>query len=148
VSLFAQPTIHLLDDDDAVRESLRILLEAHAFKVRDYGSAEEFLRSFRGDQSGCLILDLHLPIVGGLDLIRILRERLISIPVVFITGGSDRDIRRRALDGGAVAFLDKPVGEEPLLAAIRSALASAAAPRLPRPASVRAVPEFPGPAPS
>jgi two-component system response regulator FixJ len=134
VNAIPEPTIHLVDDDDAVRDSLRILLESYALTVHDYDSAEDFLRCFDRREFGCLILDLHLPIVGGLDLIRIMRDREISMPVVFITGRGDREIRERALEEGAVAFLEKPVQEEALMAAVRDALSGDVGERPLRPA--------------
>jgi FixJ family two-component response regulator len=118
-----EATVYLVDDDDAVRDSLKILLESHGMTVADHGSAQEFLSSGVAGMGGCLVLDLHLPVIGGLDLIRILRQRKIAIPVVFITGGSDSETRARAMEAGAVAFLEKPVSEDGLLCAIRTALA-------------------------
>ncbi|MGH6921137.1 MAG: response regulator transcription factor [Geminicoccaceae bacterium] len=120
------PMIHIVDDDDAVRDSLKTLLESYGMAVRDYASAAEFLGNLDPRQRGCLILDLHLPILGGLDLIKIMREQRIPLPVVFITGRSDKETKARALEAGAVAFLDKPVPEESLTAAIRLALKAAA----------------------
>ena len=118
-----EPTVHLVDDDDAVRDSLKILLESHAMNVCDYKSAGEFLSSTGAGARGCLVLDLHLPVLSGLDLIKIMRQRKIQHPVVFITGRSDKEIRDRAMSAGAVAFLDKPVREETLMTAIYLALA-------------------------
>ena len=118
--------IHLVDDDDAVRDSLKTLLESYGLAVREYKSAVDFLNAPGTRNCGCLILDLHLPVLSGLDLIGIMRERAVQIPVVFITGRSDKETRERAMRAGAVAFLDKPVGEGPLMAAVCSALTSAA----------------------
>lgn len=117
-----EPTIHIVDDDDAVRDSLKTLLESYGMAVRVYASANEFLENLDPRQRGCLILDLHLPILGGLDLIKIMRRQRIPLPVVFITGRSDKETRARAMEAGAVAFLDKPVPEESLTAAIQLAL--------------------------
>lgn len=91
--------------------------------VRTYDSGSDFLAGADLLNGGCLILDLHLPVLGGLELMRILRERKITLPVVFITGGSDVKMRARALDAGAVAFLEKPLTEAPLVSAIRHAIA-------------------------
>jgi two-component system response regulator FixJ len=118
----AAPTVHLVDDDDAVRDSLKILLESYGLKVRAYSSALEFLSNAGASQTGCLVLDLHLPVVSGLDLLTMMRERKIWLPVIFITGRSDKETRERALRGGAVAFLDKPVRDDALIAAIEVAL--------------------------
>jgi FixJ family two-component response regulator len=121
LSALFEPMVHLIDDDDAVRDSLKTLLESHGFKVRDYGSALDFLTEF-GVGGGCLVLDLHLPAVSGLDLLGMMVERKIRLPVVFITGRSEQETRARAMKAGAIAFLDKPVHEEVLLQAIRAAL--------------------------
>jgi FixJ family two-component response regulator len=123
VSTASEPSVYLVDDDDAVRDSLKLLLEAHGMAVRDYGSAQDFLGDIDSEEMGCLILDLHLPVIGGLDLIRIMRQRQIGIPVVFITGRSDKETRMRAMQEGAIAFLEKPVCEASLMTAIEEALA-------------------------
>jgi FixJ family two-component response regulator len=122
VTMHAQPTVHLVDDDDAVRDSLKTLLESYCLDVRDYSSALEFLTDAATSDAGCLVLDLHLPVVSGLDLLAMMRHRKISLPVVFITGRSDKETKERALRAGAVAFLDKPVEDDALIAAIDEAL--------------------------
>lgn len=119
-----QSLIHLVDDDDAVRDSLKVLLESYGLAVRDYGSADDFLRNFNPGRKGCLILDLHLPILGGLELLRIMRERRINLPIIFITGRGDAETKARALEAGAAAFFEKPVVEAVLMPAIHRALAS------------------------
>jgi FixJ family two-component response regulator len=126
VSAAGETAIHLVDDDDAVRDSLKTLLESYGMVVCEYKSAVDFLGSGRARENGCLILDLHLPVLSGLDLIGIMREQGPHLPVVFITGRSDKETRERAMKAGAVAFLDKPVCEGPLMAAVYSALTSAA----------------------
>jgi two-component system response regulator FixJ len=115
--------VHLVDDDDAVRDSLKTLLESYGLDVCDYKSAVDFLDHAGNAVGGCLVLDLHLPVLSGLDLITILRQRKIAIPVVFITGRADKETKERAIRAGAVAFLDKPVGETALMAAIHAAFA-------------------------
>lgn len=124
----AKVTVHLVDDDDAVRDSLKILLESHGMNVRDYKSAGDFLSITGAGVRGCLVLDLHLPVLSGLDLIKIMRQRKIRLPVVFITGRSDKDIKELAMRAGAVAFLDKPVAEESLIAAIHAAVSELSRP--------------------
>jgi FixJ family two-component response regulator len=123
--------VHLVDDDDAVRDSLKTLLESYGLDVRDYSSAPEFLANAAARDAGCLVLDLHLPVVSGLDLLAMMRQRKLSLPVVFITGRSDKETKERALRAGAVAFLDKPVKEDALIAALDEALGKNR-PRLPR----------------
>jgi two-component system, LuxR family, response regulator FixJ len=130
-----EPMVHLIDDDYAVRDSLKTLLESHGLKVRDYGSALDFLAEC-GVGRGCLVLDLHLPAVSGLDLLGMMVQRKIRLPVVFVTGRNEEGTRARAMNAGAVAFLDKPVREEVLLAAVRAALATGA--KIPREAEATA----------
>jgi two-component system response regulator FixJ len=127
-SIAAEETVVLVDDDDAVRDSLKLLLESHGMAVLDFDGAATFLAGYRNGQGGCLILDLHLPILGGLDLIRMMEQRNIALPVIFITGRSDPGVKARALEAGAVAFLEKPVEEAVLMNAIRMALRSATKP--------------------
>lgn len=98
------------------------------FDVCDHKSAGDFLSATEAGVRGCLVLDLHLPVLSGLDLIKILRQRKIRLPVVFITGRSDKEIKQLAIRAGAVAFLDKPVREESLMAAIYSALTAPSEP--------------------
>ena len=114
--------VHLVDDDDAVRDSLKTLIESYGLDVAEYKSAIDFLSSSSAKVEGCILLDLHLPVMSGLDLITVMEQRSIRLPVVFITGRSDKEIKQRALRAGAVAFLDKPVCENALMEAIRSAL--------------------------
>jgi len=115
-------TIHLVNDDDAVRDSLKILLESYGMTVREHATAEEFLRHLDSLAPGCLVLDLHRPVLGGLDLLQVMRQRKIRLPVVYISARSDKTTRARALEAGASAVLDKPVPTESLMAAIRLVL--------------------------
>lgn len=123
VTMSNDATIHLVDDDEAVRDSLKTLLESYGLEVRDYSSALEFLAAAGDSDTGCLVLDLHLPVVSGFDLLTTLRQRKMALPVIFISGRSDKATKARALRAGAVAFFDKPVRDEPLIEAISSALA-------------------------
>ena len=120
-----QTIVHLVDDDDAVRDSLKLLLESYGLEVRDHSSALGFLEKMPPTAVGCLVLDLHLPVVSGLDLIGIMKERGIRIPVVLITGRSEAETKARALQSGVIQFLEKPVAEETLIPAVRSALDAA-----------------------
>jgi FixJ family two-component response regulator len=116
------PLISIVDDDDAVRESVRGLLRSIRFGVEAFASGEEFLASNRARETDCLILDVRMPGMSGLEL----QSRLVAshraIPVVFITAHGDDELRSRALKGGAVDFLLKPFSEEALLNAVRTAL--------------------------
>jgi two-component system response regulator FixJ len=117
------PTVHLVDDDEAVRDSLRFLLESYGFEVRDYESGTDFLKATRPVAPACVLLDLHLPVLGGLGLLHSLRKRDVTVPVILITGGGDKETRERAIRAGAMAFLDKPVREDSLIPLIERALA-------------------------
>lgn len=119
-----QRMVHVVDDDDAVRDSVRSLLESHGLAVRDYASARAFLAADDGGEGGCLLLDLHMPEMSGLDLLETLRTRRNDIPTIVMTGRSDAGLKARAQRSGAIAFLDKPVDEDELMNSISHALAS------------------------
>ena len=119
----AQPSlISIVDDDDSVRESLTSLIRSVGFRAQTFASAEEFLRSTWLSDTDCLILDVRLPGIGGLDLQRQLSLGNQAIPIVFISAHGDDFARRQGLKAGAVDFLDKPFSEEALLRALDSAL--------------------------
>lgn len=116
-------TIYLVDDDDAVRDSLVFLLESHGFNVAAFASTAEFARAHRARDNACLILDHHLPGTSGLEFLASPKGVAPDMPVIVITGGADPTISARARALGVTAFLEKPIGEAPLLAAIKNALA-------------------------
>jgi FixJ family two-component response regulator len=116
------PLISVVDDDDAVRESLRALLRSVKFMVEVFASAEEFLRSDRARETDCLILDVRMPGMSGLELQRHLVASHAEMPIIFITAHGDEELRLRALNGGAVDYLLKPFSEEALLTAVQTAL--------------------------
>ena len=118
----AAPLISIVDDDDSLRNSLNNLLRSLGYRTEGYASAEDFLNSNHLDATDCLILDVRMPGMSGLNLQRHLVENNSRVPIVFITSHSDDDARTRALEAGAVAFLYKPCREEKLLEAIDSAL--------------------------
>lgn len=118
--------VFIVDDDEPVRDSLKLLLESYDLNVRDYGSCPEFLGSLTGDERGCLLLDLHLPVMSGLDLLEGHAAAIRYLAVILITGRSDTATRARALDAGAVAVLDKPFEDEILLTEIERAFGCAA----------------------
>jgi FixJ family two-component response regulator len=120
----AAPLISIVDDDDSVRNSLNNLLRSLGFRAMDFASAEEFLNSNHLNETDCLILDVRMPGMSGLDLQRHLVAANSRVPIVFITSHGDGDARTRALEAGAVAFLYKPCREETLLEAINTALQS------------------------
>ena len=116
--------IFVIDDDEVVRDSLKVLLETRDFTVLDFASCQEFLDRQNPIRGGCLILDIHMPGMTGIDLLRLLRKKGDAIPVIFITGRRDAAIRAQAEALGAIAFFDKPVASIQLFDAIRQALAS------------------------
>ena len=118
----AAPLISIVDDDDSLRDSLNNLIRSLGFRAQGFASAEEFLNSSELQGTQCLILDVRMPGMSGLDLQRHLVAANSRIPIVFITSHADDDAQTRALQAGAVAFLYKPCREEMLLKAIDSAL--------------------------
>ena len=118
------PLISVVDDDDSVRESLGGLIRSVGFAVKVFASAEEFLNSDHLRNTHCLILDVRMPGMNGLELQRQLAANDRKIPVIFITAHGDEEVRSRALNGGAVDYLLKSFSEEALLNAIDAALKS------------------------
>ena len=116
--------ISIIDDDDSVRESLRRLMRSVGFAVNVFASAEEFLDSDRLRYTGCLILDVRLPGMNGLELQRHLATSHSEIPIIFITSYEDDEVRARALNAGAVDYFLKPFNDDDLLDAIDAALKS------------------------
>ena len=116
------PLISIVDDDDALRNSLDDLIRSIGFRTQGFPSAEAFLCSNQVRDTACLILDVRMPGMNGLDLQRQIVAANWRIPIIFITSHADDDARARALEAGAVAFLYKPFREEELLNAIDAAL--------------------------
>ena len=116
------PTVFVIDDDAAVRDALGRLLEAHRLQVRTYDSAEEFLAALRPTASGCIILDVRLPRMSGPELQAALAARDVHLPIIFLTAQGDIPTSVRALQAGALDFLEKPVPGERLLERVRAAL--------------------------
>ena len=114
--------VHIIDDDDAVRDSLSFLLRMAAFDVATYQSATHFLEVLTKDIKGCVITDMRMPDVSGLDLLRQLRGSSFALPVIMITGHGDIQLAVEAMKAGAVDFLEKPFDDERVLTAVRSAL--------------------------
>jgi FixJ family two-component response regulator len=120
------PLISIVDDDDSLRNSLNNLIRSVGFGVQGFSSAEAFLNSHQLADTSCLILDVRMPGMSGLELQRQLGAADCRIPIIFITSHGDDDARARALQAGAVDFLYKPFREEALLNAIQTALQSKA----------------------
>ncbi len=117
------PLVSVVDDDESVRESLRGLIRSIGLGVQTFASAEDFSRSEHLEKTDCLILDVRMPGMSGLELQRHLAARKRDIPIIFITAhGSDDGERARALGDGAVAYLIKPFSEDALLEAVDAAL--------------------------
>jgi FixJ family two-component response regulator len=114
--------ISIVDDDASIREALKSLMRSVRYSVDAFASAEEFLASERVHDTECLILDVYLPGMSGFELQNHLNVEQRGIPIVFITAHSDEASRQRALKGGAIDFLSKPVRRETLFKAIRSAI--------------------------
>ncbi len=113
--------VYVVDDDDAVRDSLRILLESHGLAVEDFGTAPDFAQHYRHRPLECLLLDHNLPGINGLDFLASPAAASFRLPVILMTGAFDRSIRERAKAAGVAAFLQKPIASEALLAAIKEA---------------------------
>jgi two-component system, LuxR family, response regulator FixJ len=114
--------VHVIDDDEAMRESLSFLLGVVGIEVQTYESAEAFLKVAPTAKAGCVITDVRMPGLSGIELLRRLRELKLGIPVVVITGHGDVPLAVEAMKIGAADFLEKPFDDEALLASVRSAL--------------------------
>src|SRR5258706_2256344 len=116
------PTVFVVDDDDLVRASIRGMLKSVGLRSETFGTAQEFLHSKRPDGPSCLVLDIRLPGVNGLDFQHQLVDAGIRIPVIFITGHGDIPMTVKAMKSGAIEFLTKPFRDQDLLDAIHQAL--------------------------
>lgn len=116
--------VHVIDDDDGLRESLAYLLEANGVATRLYDSAVGFLDGLGDVGSGCILTDVRMPQMNGLELVRELRRRECDMPVVVMTGHADVGLAVEAMKTGVVDFIEKPFAEEVLLRAVKEALAS------------------------
>lgn len=117
-----EPTVFIVDDDPAVRDSLRWLLESMRLKVATFGSAEDFLKFYTMHMIGCLILDVRMPGMSGLQLQQFLTKQKYSLPILFITGHGDIPMAVRAMQAGAMYFLEKPFEDQVLLDYVHEAL--------------------------
>ena len=116
------PRVFVIDDDAAMRAAIQGLLKSAGLRSETFGAAEDFLRSKRPDGPSCLVLDVSLPGISGLDFQHQLADAGIQIPIIFITGHGDIPMTVRAMKSGAVEFLTKPFEDQDLLDAIRQAL--------------------------
>jgi len=116
------PIVSIVDDDESLRRSLRNLLGSVGLRVETFASAEDYLQSHYREQTGCLVLDLRMHCMDGLELLRPLSGLGSRIPAVILTAHGDDEARRRSLQAGAVAFLTKPFDGNALIDAVRTAL--------------------------
>jgi two-component system, LuxR family, response regulator FixJ len=114
--------VHVIDDDEAARQSVEFLLRSARIAVKTYESAAAFLAASEGIHSGCIVTDVRMPEVSGIDLLQRLRERNINLPVIVITGHADVPLAVAAMKLGAADFIEKPFDDELFIAAVRSAL--------------------------
>jgi two-component system response regulator FixJ len=117
-----EPVVFVVDDDDAVRQSIAFLLKTAGVTVREFGSAGQFLEILPQVNSGCLVTDVRMPEISGIDLLRTVRERNPDLPVIVITGHGDVPLAVEAMKLGATDFLEKPFDDELLIASVRAAL--------------------------
>jgi FixJ family two-component response regulator len=114
--------VYIVDDDEALRDSLAWMLEANGYTVAAHDSGETFLAAFRPDMTGCIVLDVRMPGMSGLELFEELGRRRCGLPVVFITGHGDVPMAVSALKNGAVDFIEKPFGERDMLRLVEQCL--------------------------
>ena len=117
-----EPIVFVVDDDQAMRNSLKWLIESIGMQVETYASASEFIDSYYPGRAGCLLLDVRMPGMSGLELQAYLSRQEIRIPIVIITGHGDVSMAVRAMKAGAVDFIEKPFNDQALLDSIRNAL--------------------------
>jgi two-component system response regulator FixJ len=118
----AEPVVHVIDDDDAAREALAFLIDCAGLQVRTYESAIRFLEAVPEMEHGCIVTDVRMPGMSGVELIERLKSLGVTDPVIVITGHADVPMAIQAMKAGVADFLEKPFGDEAILGAIRTAL--------------------------
>ena len=121
-SVASATRVFVVDDDEAVRDSIKTLLEVHGFEAEDFSSTGEFANSYCKPPRGCLILDQHLPLTTGLDFLKSPAGRELDIPVILITGQDDPKIEQRARHAGVAKYLQKPIAEKVLVNTVERVL--------------------------
>ena len=116
------PTVFVVDDDEAVRGGLKTLLQSIGLRVQVYASAQDFLAGYHPEAPGCLVLDIRMPGMGGLDLQERLAQQGVRLPIIFLTGHGDVPAAVRALKAGAMDFLEKPFNSQVLLDRVQQAI--------------------------
>ena len=117
-----EPTVFLVDDDDAVRDALGLLLDSVGLRTASYPSAAEFLDHYDPGRPGCLVLDIRMPAMSGMELQTALAEKSVNIPIIFLSGHGNVSMSAKAFRSGAVDFLEKPFDENVLLERIHEAI--------------------------
>ena len=130
VSREEEPVVFIIDDDPSVREALADLLRSANLKVKTFVSAQEFLQQEHPDTPGCIVLDVKLPGMSGLEFQRALMKLGVDLPIIFISGHGDIPMSVQAMKSGAIEFLTKPLNEQELLDAIQVGLVRARARRI------------------
>jgi two-component system response regulator FixJ len=125
VLFMALPAVHIVDDDDAVRDSLAVLLEIRGVPVVTYGSAEAFLAALADGAEGCVVTDVQMPGMNGLELLARVRAGAHPLPVIVATARGGRILAAEAMAQGAAALLEKPFAPDAFIAAVNEALAQA-----------------------
>jgi two-component system response regulator FixJ len=121
-TMSADAIVHVIDDDEAVRQSLEFLLRASGITARTYESASAFLNALPATEAGCVITDVRMPGISGIELLKRLGEMQVGLPVIVMTGHGDVPLAVEAMKNGAVDFLEKPYEDDLLLGSVRSAL--------------------------
>jgi two-component system response regulator FixJ len=130
--------VYIVDDDEAVRDSLSALLESKGYAVTSFGSAPEFLETARSMPAGCVVVDIRMPEMDGLELQQRLIERSLGFPLIVITGHGDVPLAVRAMKAGAIDFIEKPFALDAILDSLAAAFARLATPTGQDPAAVAA----------
>ena len=118
----AEPTVFIVDDDPPVREAIGMLVQSVGIRSEEYSSAVDFLEAFDGDRRGCLVLDVRMPGMSGIELQKQLISRESTLPIIFITGHGDVPLAVQAIRAGALDFIEKPFRDQDLLDRIQQAL--------------------------
>ncbi len=122
--MFSRQTIYVVDDDKPALDALSLLLTTEGYAVRSHESARTFLDAIKQNEPGCVITDARMPGMSGLDLLAVMKERRVSMPVIVVTGHGDVHLAVEAMKRGAIDFFEKPLDGGALLASVRSALMS------------------------
>jgi FixJ family two-component response regulator len=120
--MFDNALVHIVDDDESVRKSLRWLIESIGLSVVCYGSADDFTKNYQGADAECLVLDVRMPGISGLDLQEKLTQKQITLPVILVTGHADVPMAIRAMKNGAFDFIEKPYNDQHLLDRVQEAI--------------------------